>query len=161
MGGIYTRQSGLPFTVRISSDQAKTGDSQTNGSSAGQRPNYVGAAGCTPNAVTGNIGGQYVMTQCFGFPVLGTLGNLGRNTLRMPVFRDLDFSVFKNQNLWGEKLKAQFRVEMFNILNNTNLQALLLPLFDGGGKLTPNIKGPNSPTANTSRQIQLGLRLLF
>jgi hypothetical protein len=37
----------------------------------------------------------------------------------MPVFRDLDFSVFKNQDLWDEKLKVQFRIEMFNILNNT------------------------------------------
>jgi hypothetical protein len=92
---------------------------------------------------------------------VGTLGNEGRNILRMPTFRDLDFSVFKNQNLWGERLKAQFRVEMFNILNNTNLQAQLIPIFDGNGKLTSNILGPNAPTANTSRQIQLGLRLLF
>ena len=50
---------------------------------------------------------------------------------------------------------------MFNILNNTNLQAQLIPIFDGNGKLTSNILGPNAPTANTSRQIQLGLRLLF
>jgi hypothetical protein len=47
------------------------------------------------------------------FPRVGQLANLGRNTLRMPVFRDLYFSVFKNQNLWGEKLKAQFPAEMF------------------------------------------------
>jgi hypothetical protein len=56
----------------------------------------------SPNAVTGDIG-HYIMTQCFAFPALGQLGNMGRNTFRMPVFRDLDFSVFKNQNLWGEK----------------------------------------------------------
>src|SRR4051812_33186746 len=55
--------------------------------------------------------------------------------------------------LVGEKLKTQFRVEMFNILNNTNLQALLIPIFDGNGKLTSNTKGPNSPT----RQIKRGL----
>jgi hypothetical protein len=36
----------------------------------------------------------------------------------MPVFRDLDFSVFKNQNLRGEKVKMQFRAEMFNIHRN-------------------------------------------
>jgi hypothetical protein len=69
---------------------------------------YVNAPGCNPNAVTGNIG-NYIMTQCFAFQAPGVLGNLGRHTLRMPVFRDLDFSVFKNQNVWGEKLKAQFR----------------------------------------------------
>ena len=79
----------------------------------------------------------------------------------MPVFRNLDFSVFKNQNLWGEKLKAQFRVEMFNILNNSNLQPQTLTIFDGTGKLIPAIQTPAGPTVNTSRQIQLGMRLLF
>jgi hypothetical protein len=101
------------------------------------------------------------MTQCFAFPAAGVLGNLGRNTLRMPVFRDLDFSVFKNQNLWGERLKAQFRAEMFNILNNTNLQTQLLTIFDGSGKLVTNVGQPHAPTVNTARQIQFGLRLLF
>jgi hypothetical protein len=79
----------------------------------------------------------------------------------MPTFRDLDFSVFKNQNLWGEKLRMQFRAEMFNVLNNTNLQAQLLTIFDANGKLISNIGTPLAPTINTSRQIQFGLRLLF
>ena len=101
------------------------------------------------------------MTQCFAFPAPGVFGNLGRNTLHMPVFRDLDFTVFKNQSLWGEKLKAQFRVEMFNVLNNTNLPARLQTVFDGTGKLVAAVGTPVAPTANASRQIQLGLRLLF
>ena len=160
VGGIYTRQSGGPFTLRLGSDQAFTGNSLVTGTKGAQRPQYVNAPGCTPNAVTGDIN-HYIMTQCFAFPAPGQLGNLGRNTLRMPVFRDLDFSVFKNQNLWGEKLKAQFRVEMFNILNNTNLTAQLQTIFDGTGKLVTTVGTPVAPTANTSRQIQIGLRLLF
>ena len=79
----------------------------------------------------------------------------------MPVFRDLDFSVFKNQNLWGERMKAQFRVEMFNVLNNTNLMAQSRTIFDGTGKLVANIGAPTAPTANASRQIQIGLRIVF
>ena len=121
---------------------------------------YVNAPGCSPNAVTGNID-NYIMTRCFAFPEPGVLGNLGRHTLRMPVFRDLDFSMFKNQNLWGEKLKAQFRAEVFNILNNTNLAAQGLAIFDGNGTLIPSVGRPHGPTVNTSRQIQFGLRLLF
>jgi hypothetical protein len=69
--------------------------------------------------------------------------------------------VFKNQNLWGEKLKAQFRVEMFNILNNTNLQPQLRTIFDGSGKLVSSVGAAIAPTTNTSRQIQFGLRILF
>ena len=121
---------------------------------------YVNAPGCNPNAVTGNID-SYIMTQCFAFQAPGVLGNLGRHTLRMPVFRDLDFSAFKNQNVWGEKLKAQFRAEMFNILNNTNIQPQTLAIFDGNGNLIPNVGQPHGPTVNSSRQIQFGLRLLF
>ena len=132
-------------------------DWQLNGA---QRPAYSAAPGCQRNAVTGDIS-NYIMTQCFAFPALGQLGNLGRGTLRMPVFRDLDFSVFKNQNLWGEKLKAQFRVEMFNILNHTNLQPQLRTILDGTGKLVSSVGIAIAPTVNTSRQIQLGLRLLF
>jgi hypothetical protein len=79
----------------------------------------------------------------------------------MPVFRDLDFSVFKNQNVWGERLKAQLRIEMFNVLNNTNLQAQLRTIFDAAGKITSGFGTPAAPTVNTSRQIQFGLRLLF
>ena len=161
VGGIYTRQSGGPFTLKLGSDRAFTGDSQVGGSNGAQRPQFVNAPGCTPNAVTSDIYGHYINTACFAFPAAGQLGNLGRNTLRMPVFRDLDFSVFKNQNVWGEKLKAQFRVEMFNILNNTNLTAQLQTIFDGTGKLVSSVGTPLFPTANSSRQIQLGLRLLF
>ena len=160
VGGIYTRQTGSVFSVKLASDQALTGNSVAPASQGGQRPNYVNAPGCNPNAVTSDIG-NYIKTQCFAFPALGVLGNLGRDTLRMPVFRDLDFSVFKNQNLWGEKLKLQFRAEMFNILNNTNLQAQLLTIFSGNGQLVPTVGQPHGPTVNTSRQIQFGLRILF
>jgi hypothetical protein len=80
----------------------------------------------------------------------------------MPVFRDLDFSVFKNQNLRGEKLKMQFRAEMFNLLNNTNLAAQTFTnTFDKNGALIPSFGTPTAPTYNQSRQIQFGLRLLF
>ncbi len=78
------------------------------------------------------------------------------------VFRDLDFSVFKNQNLWGEKLKMQIRAELFNILNNTNLTAQTFTnTFTNTGALVSSFGTPTAPTANQSRQIQFGLRLLF
>src|SRR5262249_20935501 len=142
VGGIYTRQSGSPFSLKIGGDRAFTGNSLVSAAAQGaQPPNYVDAGSCKPNALTGNIK-SYIMTQCFAFPSAGVLGNLGRSTLRMPVFRDLDFSVFKNQNLWGEKLKGQLRVEMFNVLNNTNLTAQLLTIFDGTGKLTSGFGTP-------------------
>jgi hypothetical protein len=161
VGGIYTRQSGANFSLRIASDRARTGTAAAGAATSGnQRPMFVAAPGCNPNATTGNIN-SLINTQCFAFPALGQLGNLGRNTLTMPVFRNLDFSVFKNQNLFGEKLRAQLRIEMFNVLNNTNLQAQLRTMYDSAGNLTSSLGVPAAPTVNTSRQIQFGLRLVF
>jgi hypothetical protein len=160
LGGIYTLQTGGLFNLKIPSDQAFTGNSVVAAAQGGQRPDWLATAPGCSDPTTGNIG-AYIKTQCFAFPAKGVLGNLGRDVFRMPVFRDLDFSVFKNQNLWGDRLKAQLRVEMFNILNNTNLTPQTFTIFQSNGALNPNIGTPTFPTQNTSRQIQLGLRLLF
>ena len=56
----------------------------------------------------------------------------------------------------------QFRAEMFNILNNTNLTAQTFNnTFTGTGAPILSLGTPTAPTYNTSRQIQFGLRLLF
>jgi len=56
----------------------------------------------------------------------------------------------------------QFRAEMFNIMNNTNLTAQTFNnTFTGTGALVESFGTPTAPTYNQPRQIQLGLRLLF
>jgi hypothetical protein len=160
LGGIYTRQSGAPFTFRIGADRAGTGNHQITASNGAQRPQLLGnLPGCN-SPTTGQIG-NFINFSCFQFPAPGQLGNEGRNIMRVLTFRNLDFTVFKNQNLWGEKLKAQIRVEMFNVLNNTNMTAQMLSIFDGKGALIPSVGQPLAPTANPARTIQLGLRLMF
>ena len=80
----------------------------------------------------------------------------------MPLFRNVDFSVFKNQDLMGEKLKMQFRAEMFNIFNNTNLVPFTYTnTFNGSGALISSLGTPTGGTVNQARQIQFGLRFLF
>ena len=160
LGGIYVRQSGGLFNLKIPTDRAFTGNSVVAQSQGGQRGDWLAAAPGCSNPTTGDVA-RYVKTECFAFPAPGVLGNLGRNNFRMPVFRNLDFSVFKNQNVWGERLKAQFRVETFNLMNNTNLTGQTYSVFQGNGLLSPTAGTPLFPTVNTSRQIQLGLRLIF
>jgi len=59
-------------------------------------------------------------------------------------------------------MKMQIRVEMFNVFNNTNLVARTFTnTFNGAGVLASSFGTPTAPTSNQSRQIQLGLRLLF
>ncbi|HWA96019.1 MAG TPA: TonB-dependent receptor [Terracidiphilus sp.] len=47
-------------------------------------------------------------------------GSIGRNYLRGPAFYQLDFSLMKNFPI-TEKLRFQFRADLFNILNHPNL----------------------------------------
>jgi hypothetical protein len=62
-----------------------------------------------------------------------------------------------------EKLKLQFRAEFFNILNHPNLNAPNFlndannSVFDSDGSAL----GTAIASAGTSRQIQLGLKLVF
>jgi hypothetical protein len=52
-------------------------------------------------------------------PAFGQFGTMGRNLFPDSGFRDLDFSLAKNWHL-GERMRAQFRAEFFNIFNHPN-----------------------------------------
>ena len=55
-------------------------------------------------------------------------GNLGRNALRAPAFKEVNLSIFKN-TLLTERITLQFRAEFFNILNHPNFANPNLPNF--------------------------------
>ena len=98
-------------------------------------------------------------------PLTGTYGTAARNLFRDDGFRDWDFSLFKNFTI-KERLTAQFRVEVFNILNNTILANPGNPTIGGAGSLcscqTPDTAGQNPLLGSGgARALQLGLKLLF
>jgi hypothetical protein len=76
--------------------------------------------------------------------VAGTrhFGDLGRNSLRGPSFKEFNFAIFKNTDL-TEHMKLQIRAEFFNILNHPNFDNPIMPGFaaDAG-----------SPDSATGRQ---------
>lgn len=55
-------------------------------------------------------------------------GTLGRNSLRGPHFRQLDFAIFKKTQL-GEHLAMELRFEGYNVLNHPNFANPYLPAF--------------------------------
>jgi hypothetical protein len=55
-------------------------------------------------------------------------GNMGRNSLRGPAFKELNFSLFKDTAI-SEKVKLQLRAEFFNLLNHPNFANPNLPNF--------------------------------
>jgi hypothetical protein len=84
-------------------EQCLTADQAAPGSNL---PSNLSSLGCYVN-------GNAVMTP----PNTGTFGNMGRNIFRDSGFRNMDFSVFKNFT-WRERYNAQFRLEIFNVLNH-------------------------------------------
>ncbi|PYT90284.1 MAG: hypothetical protein DMG36_20855 [Acidobacteria bacterium] len=141
--GIFTAQTGIPFNVLISPDQANIGRGN-------QRPNVVG----TPSA---NCGSGHLVgcidSSAFALPAQFTFGNAGRNILVGPGLVDADFSVFKDFPI-KERLKLQLRAEMFNIFNHTNF---------GSPNTTWNTGsfGNITQTTTDNRDIQFGAKLVF
>jgi hypothetical protein len=105
LGGILTLQTGQPFSVL-------TGESLSGTGLGNDRPNLVG----DPNAGPHNVQ-RWFSTSAFALNAPLTFGNAGRNIVTGPGYRDFDFSLIKNTQL-GERVKAQFRAEFFNIVNH-------------------------------------------
>ncbi len=161
LGGIFQANSGVPFTVKIAADRARTGNSVVALGTGAQRPDFNPAPGCTPNAINPGNPDNYVNLDCFSFPAPGFLGNLGRNTLRGPGPVNFDFSLYKNHNLFSERLKVQFRAEFFNVFNRANFQSRLTTVFDRQGRLVETAGQLRPPTITTSRQVQFGMKFLW
>jgi hypothetical protein len=161
LGGIFQYHSGVPFSVRLTSDQALTGNSRTHSSAGGQRPNFNPGPGCSTNAINSGQPSNYIKVNCFSFPAPGELGNLGRNTLRGPTYADFDTSLFKNISLVRDKYSLQLRGEFFNVLNHTNFGTQATGLFDKSGGILSSAGQLPAPTLTTSRQIQFGAKFIF
>ena len=105
-------------------------------------------------------------------PALGSFGNMGRNIFPDTGFRNLDFSVAKNFH-FGERFRAQFRAEFFNVFNHPNFanpyggqngfgfnDPSVQPF--GCGCATPDVAAANPVIGSGgSRAVQLGLKLIF
>jgi hypothetical protein len=165
-GSIFHVQSGLPFNVFLSGDQAGETKSDDTGSGLGLRPNVVVSPECKTLTNPGSLT-SYIKTNCFTFPtpvtyngITGTvLGNFARNSLVAPGLSNLDFSLIKNDKI-GEKITAQFRLEFFNFLNHPNFAAPAGAIFDSNGNPVSNI-GRITSTTTAARQIQFGLKIRF
>jgi len=94
----------------------------------------------------------------YSLPTLGTWGNLGRGVLDGPGLAELDFSVFKTTSI-TERTSVLFRAEFFNITNRANFN-LPNPIIFSGNTTSPSA-GKITSTTTSSRQIQLGIKLIF
>jgi hypothetical protein len=159
LGGLYKISTGQPFTPILGGDAVGMKVDQTS-----EPPDRVSGPGCQTLTNPGNPN-HFIKTQCLAYPVPGNRwGNLGRNTLIGPGLSKLDFSVFKNNYVKriSENFNAQFRAELFNILNHANFASPTdnLTVFDQNGQPIPSA-GLITSTQTTSRQIQFALKMIW
>jgi hypothetical protein len=132
-----TLQSGQPFTLNYNYE-----DDYSGGGDGFDRPDVVGP-------ITYNKGNpsQFLNLSSFAMPctsgatldtyngfaddcIPGTrhYGNLGRNSLSGPTFKQWDVAIYKDTAI-TERVNLQLRADFFNILNHPNFSNPVLPLF--------------------------------
>jgi hypothetical protein len=183
LGGIVTANTGLPITPQMAPDPYGTGSTLSYAF-----PNRLVGPGCKTGS-TGNPK-QYFNLNCYTLPTApnsfasqcatfkgavapapsgqvycsNLLATYGRNSVIGPGFVDVDFSVLKNFPIKriSENFNAQFRAEMFNIMNHANFNAPTdnEEIFNASGAPISSA-GLIDATANTSRQVQLALKLIW
>ena len=151
--------TGLPFSV--------TAGQNWSGSFEGKDRVIVNGDPFSGGAVNHSVANgfvQWLNKDAFSFPTPGTYGNEMRNQFHGPGFADVDFSVFKTTSI-TERIRAQFRLEMFNIFNRTNLPRPNATLSSGSfGRIGDTIGDANGATgigAGEPFNIQLGLKIIF
>jgi hypothetical protein len=148
VNGINTYSSGIPVQV--------TGGTPYHAFGAGtQRPNSTGISARKTGRAEDRLNQWFDTTQ-FTNPAPFTLGDVGRTLpdVRTDSIHNWDFSIFKVFKLWRERMSLESRAQFLNFLNH--------PLFAAPQRdfNSPDF-GKVTRTANSARQVQLGLRLAF
>ncbi len=157
INNITTAQSGTPFEARLSFNRSN--NQNTTSFSFHERPSV--RPGASNNPILGGPN-RYFDVNAFELQPLGTIGNLGKNTLIGPALVNVDVSLFKEFRL-GEAKAIQFRAEMFNVFNHPNFaipNSANRVVFTAVNVVSSNA-GAITSTVTTSRQVQFGLKLTF
>ncbi len=143
--GITNFQSGTPLTI-TATNSAGIFNPLTRPNTNGNNPNLSGKVDERLN--------KYFDTSVYSQPVAFTFGNVGPAVnIRNDGIKNFDLSLFK-QFAPLEKLRVQFRVEALNAFNT--------PRFGSPNtSVTSTTFGQISSQANSPRQLQFGLKLLW
>lgn len=142
---IFSAQTGPPITIRSGVDNDFNGV-------GGDFADYRGGEWKLGSRSKADQIRRWFDTSQFATNAVGTIGTGRRGQLRAPGDWNLDYSVFKNFEVF-ETHKVQFRAELFNAFNHANL-----------GQPTDTV---NSPTfgvitsASAPRIVQLALKYIF
>ncbi len=168
INGIFTYQSGEPFTVR-SGVLTANGTAQSRAALAPGVTKYPEAKLQDKAGVLGPV--LFKDASQFALPAPGQLG-IGRNVFQGPIYWNLDMGISKGFQI-TERVRLTFRTEMFNALNHANFRnprdassgtpSIISPVF--GQTCCVTLSTASSSTTNQNgeswRVIQMALKLSF
>jgi Carboxypeptidase regulatory-like domain/TonB-dependent Receptor Plug Domain/TonB dependent receptor len=170
ISAINTMQAGTPFNLDYTPNSANAVSPQIAATYRGAneyRPNRVPGVPLTERVKLSSGYIQYVNYAALTLPatksadgaLLSPFGNESRNPGRTPAYYTTDFALNKNFDTPMEGLKVQFRTELYNAFNHTNLY---LPASGLGGTLggAPSSGGSITSTFEP-RIIQFGLKVIY
>ncbi len=160
---IVTLQSGAPFNITAGSDLNADGNSNDRPNIAAGKVAKLNNTGGSRSASMSKwfdtsaycVFSATSLASCPGVGPAGSSGTVRPNSLDAPGVRNVDASLFRDFGIY-ERVKFQFRTEVSNVFNLTNLGTPTGTFNSANfGKVTGSASGfPN-------RQIQLGGRILF
>jgi hypothetical protein len=153
IGGIYTAESGKPFTVLNLNDTTFT-SGVTSFADIGAPIAFVDPRENNGRIFNADAFANFSCQDEDGGAICFRRGTSGRNQFRAPNgINNFDFIVSKKTQLWSEASNLELRFEFFNLFNHTQFLELSTNLNnDAFGTFT---------SARESRVIQLGARVNF
>ena len=146
VGAIFTRQTGLPFSIADGTDQSNTGE--THDLAEVVYP-------LVPWKLANPTTGEWFNTAAFALQPKGTYGNSGRDILVAPGINVINSTLQKNFK-FSERAYLQLRLESFNTLNHPNFGVPVDSFTTGGfGSIT------SLNTNIAMRQVQVSAKLVF
>ncbi len=157
-------RSGNPLTVFVTGNRSRSQWAPSLGPGIGRDRASYAPGTFADDAVVG-LPEQWFDPTAFATPAAGTFGDTGRGDFAGPDLRTVDLSLTKSAR-WdrlGGSGRVEFRIEAFNIFNRANFAPPNLSVYAGAADVEqplPNF-GRIRSTVTSSRQIQLGLRVVF
>jgi hypothetical protein len=178
VSAVNTMQAGTPFNIEYGPNSAQLASTQIP-----SNQNYRGANLYRPNLVPGvpltqgrsvrvaHSGAfQYVNFKAVALPAIDNangavqppFGNMSRNPGRTPPLYQTDLDFNKRFNMPKEGMQIEFRSELYNIFNHTNLYLPATSNPDISGTQGSNASGGGQISSTfTPRVVQFALKLIY
>jgi len=169
ISGVNTTHTGIPFHPLLTSSRSNSG--VFTGTNV-DRPNWNSAF--TGQVITHNPA-RWFNPNAFVLQPAGTLGDVGRDSLRGPGYINTDFSIKKDTKLrwFGDAGLLDLRADIFNVFNHPNFAMPSAATFAGGltapttaaplataGVITATV-GNGAAPIGAQRVIQISGRIAF